>query len=279
MKLRKIMAGIVATAVAATMAVAASAENAAFVMYADADWYPSLMDATGVNEDAGLTWTAGTQDISADGTYTVSISDVMGTSVDEETGDEVTDKVTAEGAVVFCVDIEGLADAVGCGISNEEEYDKNASSADKMALAKAKGIEVTDVSIKQVLDGAESEVAVDNSKVLFGDIEGNGKLRIEIYNEYGETKADAPINMADIYFNDSLSVTFTITGIDAALAGGEEPAETEKPADTEAPAETEAPTTGDSTKPNTNTGVEGIAVVAGVAVLATGAIIVAKKRK
>ena len=101
MKLRKIMAGIVATAVAATMAVAASAENAAFVMYADADWYPSIMDATGVNEDAGLTWTAGTQDISADGTYTVSISDVMGTSVDEETGEEVTDKVTAEGAVVF----------------------------------------------------------------------------------------------------------------------------------------------------------------------------------
>ena len=54
--------------------------------------------------------------------------------------------------------------------------------------------------------------------------------------------------------------------------------ETEAP-ETDAAPETQAPVTGDSTnKPNTNTGVEGIALVAGIAVLATGAIVVAKKR-
>ncbi len=37
MKLRKIMAGIVATSVAGTMAVAASAQYDAFVMFADGD--------------------------------------------------------------------------------------------------------------------------------------------------------------------------------------------------------------------------------------------------
>ena len=49
----------------------------------------------------------------------------------------------------------------------------------------------------------------------------------------------------------------------------------------EAPAdpEPEAPANpGDSSKPNAGTGVEGVALVAGIAVLATGAIVVAKKR-
>ena len=40
----------------------------------------------------------------------------------------------------------------------------------------------------------------------------------------------------------------------------------------------DAPVAGDSSKPNAGTGVEGIALVAGIAVLATGAIVVAKKR-
>ena len=56
---------------------------------------------------------------------------------------------------------------------------------------------------------------------------------------------------------------------------------TDAPA-TDAPATdapaTDAPTTGDSSKPNAGTGVEGVALVAGIAVLATGAIVVAKKR-
>ncbi|MGN0611726.1 MAG: hypothetical protein ACI4JI_08080, partial [Ruminiclostridium sp.] len=67
MKLRKIMAGVVATSIAATMAVAASAENTAFVMFADADWYPGIFDSTGESEasDGTITqWTAGTADVS-----------------------------------------------------------------------------------------------------------------------------------------------------------------------------------------------------------------------
>lgn len=52
MKLRKIMAGIVATSVAGTMAVAASAQYDAFVMYASGNWYPALIaDASGHFED------------------------------------------------------------------------------------------------------------------------------------------------------------------------------------------------------------------------------------
>lgn len=279
MKLRKIMAGIIATSVAGTMAVAASAQYDAFLMYADADWYPSIMDATGHTEgtDGTVTeWTAGTAEVTKDGTYTVSIADIKASAVDEETGEETMGAVQGEGAVVFNVDIADLGTALGIG-KDCEGYDDLKTGAEKMEFAKSKGINVTDVKLTQVKDGETTEVAVDSSKILFGDIEGNGKFRIELYNEYGDTKADAPLKVSDIFFNEKLEVTFTISGIDAILGGNTTPDETDAPA-TDAPA-TDAPTTGDSSKPNSNTGVEGVAAVAGVAIVAAGAVIVAKKRK
>ncbi len=287
MKLRKIMAGIVATSVAGTMAVAASAQYDAFVMFASGNWYPSVMDASGHTEDPSsgtiTEWTPGTQEITKDGTYTVSISDIKCSGIDEETGDETMLKVDASGAMVFNVDIADLGTALGFG-KDCEGYDKNMSAAEKMELAKSKGVNVTDVKITQVKDGETSEIAVDQSKVLFGDIEGNGKLRIELYNEYGDTKADPPLKTSDIFFNEGLNVTFTISGIDAILNANGTPDDTQAPDDTKVPddtkaPDTQAPTTGDSTKPNTNTGVEGVAAVAGVALLAAGAVVVAKKRK
>lgn len=280
MKLRKIMAGIVATSVAGTMAVAASAQYDSFLMYASGNWYPSVMDASGHTEDPSsgtiTEWTPGTQEITKDGTYTVSISDIKCSGIDEETGDETMLKVDASGAMVFNVDIADLAKDLGVGV-DAEGYDALKTGAEKMEFAKSKGINVTDVKITQVKDGETSEIAVDSSKVLFGDIEGKGKFRIELYNEYGDTKADPPLKTSDIFFNEGLSVTFTISGIDAILGGNTTPDETEAPA-TDAPA-TDAPTTGDSSKPNSNTGVEGVAAVAGVAIVAAGAVIVAKKRK
>lgn len=280
MKLRKIMAGIIATSVAGTMAVAASAQYDAFVMYASGNWYPSIMDASGHTEDPSsgtvTEWTPGTQEITKDGTYTVSISDIKCSGIDEETGDETMLKVDASGAVVFNVDIADLGTALGVG-KDCEGYDVLKTGAEKMEFAKSKGINVTDVKISQVKDGETTEVAVDSSKILFGDIEGNGKFRIELYNQFGDTKDAAPLNVSDIFFNEKLDVTFTISGIDAILGGNTTPDETEAPA-TDAPA-TDAPTTGDSSKPNSNTGVEGVAAVAGVAIVAAGAVIVAKKRK
>ena len=280
MKLRKIMAGIIATSVAGTMAVAASAQYDASIMYADADWYPSIMDASGHAEDAAsgtvTEWTAGTQEVTKDGTYTVSVADIKASAVDEETGEETMAAVTAEGAMVFNVDIVDLAKDLGIG-ADAEGYDDLKTGAEKMEFAKSKGVNVTDVKISQTKDGETTEVAVDSNKILFGDIEGNGKLRIELYNEYGDTKNDAPLKVSDLFFNEKLEVTFTISGIDAILGGNTTPDETDAPS-TDAPA-TDAPTAGDSTKDNTNTGVEGVAAVAGVAIVAAGAVIVAKKRK
>ncbi|ULC58038.1 hypothetical protein MBM09_08905 [Flaviramulus sp. BrNp1-15] len=58
-----------------------------------------------------------------------------------------------------------------------------------------------------------TEVAFDNSKLLYGDLEGNGNLRLEIYNEFGGTISDPGINPADLSFSESIEVTFTLSGI------------------------------------------------------------------
>ncbi|MCH4147078.1 MAG: hypothetical protein LKG25_00880 [Prevotella sp.] len=58
-----------------------------------------------------------------------------------------------------------------------------------------------------------TSVKVDNTKLNVGDIENNGNIRIEIYNEYGSTKANPGINPNLIYFLNKMSVTFKLSGI------------------------------------------------------------------
>ncbi len=57
-----------------------------------------------------------------------------------------------------------------------------------------------------------TEVTFDPSKIVFGDLENNGNLRIEIYNDYGSTKANPPLSTA-LAFAKRLEVTFTLSGI------------------------------------------------------------------
>ncbi|WP_339917159.1 hypothetical protein [Yeosuana marina] len=73
-----------------------------------------------------------------------------------------------------------------------------------------------------VLDNATSgggsgsvgtEIAFDNSKLDVGDLEGNGNLRLELYNDYGSTAADPGLNKSDLTFSSSIEVTFTLGGI------------------------------------------------------------------
>lgn len=54
-------------------------------------------------------------------------------------------------------------------------------------------------------------IPVDNSLIAYGDLETNGNVRIEIYNDFGGTSANPPIDTSSMVFN-SLEVTFTISG-------------------------------------------------------------------
>lgn len=58
------------------------------------------------------------------------------------------------------------------------------------------------------------ELAVDNSKLILGNIEDNNdKYRIEIYNEYGASQPDPSVVPADVLFGNSIEITFTLSGI------------------------------------------------------------------
>lgn len=79
--------------------------------------------------------------------------------------------------------------------------------------ADGKTWQVSDIAL--TIDG--TAVEVDGSKVLSGDLEGNGNFRIELNNMYGGTK-DAPALNAATAVTTSLSVSFTLTTIDKPVA-------------------------------------------------------------
>lgn len=123
--------------------------------------------------------------VTGDGTYTVWL-----------TGNQAN-----AGATVFCVDIAGMANDI---------VDMNAVKAEIVSIT-------TDFDVNKY----KQTISVDNSKIKFNNKDGNGTDgRVEIYNEYGDTKADPGVNINDIKFSDRMGITFTITGIDGNLVDG-----------------------------------------------------------
>ena len=265
MNIKKIAAGFLAASVG-TVALAASASAyTAEIKFADGSWSINSMGDQDLLEESNVV----TADVTADGTYTVSYGEVLFQDGDEDYG-------VAEGITVFCVDIDGLAEAKGAG-KGAEGYDDLETAADKMAFAKAAGLNVSDVKVTLTdPDGQTTDVAVDQSKIIFGDIEANGKLRIEIYNEYGDSKNDPPVNKDDVTNAVTIAVTFTVSGVSDNAAPADNNASDDKNSDNNAAGDVSQPT---DDKNSPDTGVEGVAVVAGLAVIAAGAVVVAKKRK
>lgn len=58
-----------------------------------------------------------------------------------------------------------------------------------------------------------TEIAFDNAKLDFGDLEGKGNLRLELYNAWGVTANDPPLDAASVVFSNRIAVTFTLQGI------------------------------------------------------------------
>lgn len=240
MNMKKVLAGAVASVMAvSTMAIAASAEVSfpytATIGFADASW-------------ACQDWET-TLEITEDGTYTIATADFE---------DDEANEMFANGIKVFVIDIAKL----GADLGITEDSENYGMAAAKFSDVKVK---VTDK------DGNEKDLTVDQSKLVWGDIEGKGNLRLELYNSYGPTTGDgedadpslAPVNRDDIVDIAKLSVTFTLTT--ASEPTCDDPG-------------TDDPGTDDPQTPP-NTGVEGVAVVAGLAIVAAGALVIVKKRK
>lgn len=72
--------------------------------------------------------------------------------------------------------------------------------------------------IPQVGGGGSSEpqgkiIPFDNAKLVTGDIESKGNFRLELYNEFGSTKQDPPLDPTSIVFANKMFVTFKLEGI------------------------------------------------------------------
>lgn len=110
-------------------------------------------------------------------------------------------KVTKDGTyTVYCE----LADVADAGVFCVDLLELNTLVKDPAALR------VSDIHV--ILDDA-TELAIDQSRIVTGDLEENGNLRIEIFNRYGATAENPPFAATDFAFNSKLAVTFTITGI------------------------------------------------------------------
>ena len=117
--------------------------------------------------------------VTGDGTYTVWMETAK----------------AASGAVVFCVDIKNL-------------YNELADPSKVKA-------EIVNISLDP-----DPTFAMDYSKTAFVNKDGNDvDGRIEIYNEYGETKANGA-DASALHFYGNMAVTFTISGIDGNLKAG-----------------------------------------------------------
>ena len=98
---------------------------------------------------------------------------------------------------VFCIDFPGLS--ADCGAENIN--------------VRVETVEMDVIEEKGVL-------RVDQEKLLVGDIEKNGNIRIELYNEYGASKADPSVDPTTVVFSENVLVTFTIKGITGNLNEG-----------------------------------------------------------
>ena len=285
MKLRKIMAGVVATALAAsTLAVAASAACLTKVEGTEA----TLSTGTGMwllqlynkgNEAEGKPETKLDIDYSKIAALTFTFQ------VNEE-AKELWDG-TIGGSVVFSCNGEKL------GVQNDEDPAKKAlfdkynwpscefwGVLDEEVLGPVgEGSTYDDKKPGKVEKVGDYTYAVTNdilvNPITAGDassIEDMGCMQVGL-QEWGNGIAAVTVTKLEVKdASGNVLVSFDEKGVPT--IGG-----ASTPADTTAPADTTKPTTGDSTKPNTNTGVEGVAAVAGVALLAAGAVVVAKKRK
>ena len=153
-----------------------------------------------------------------------------------------------------------------------------------MQLVKDAGVTFSDVSL--IVDG-ETIYTYNDEDLLYADIEGNGNLRLEIYNTYGDTKTSAPAEVAalatDLVAEDEIAVTFTINGLPEELP---EPTESSEPSKDSSKDKDSTASKTDSTtsSKNDNKGNDknpstGAAALATVGVLLAGAAVVATKKK
>lgn len=164
-------------------------EPEAYVLPESFNAFMMFSDISGAWENYGP-GTSGDTQVTGDGTYTVFLnaSDIGATGQATE-------------GQVFLIDIENLGEAMYQVGTLKEDPDNDDA------------LTVTDleVTLKVWVDG--NLVESNDAKIIKGDIEGNKRLRLELYNIWGTGTADNPV-VDPLLLNpaDEIKVEFTLSG-------------------------------------------------------------------
>lgn len=124
-------------------------------------------------------------------------------------------------SIVFPLDgtREGVESTPGFGLyATSDVYADQKDYIHAMRLDGASGTmalasRATAMSVRPVRKAYSKVLTIDNSKLVYGDLEGNGRIRIELYNEYGASKDNPSFDVNKLVFDNAMYVTFTISGI------------------------------------------------------------------
>ena len=275
MKLRKIMAGVVATALAAsTLAVAASAT----LVTVPAEEFGNAMKESGSGSWVAYIYCKNDEDPTKNVDLGINVEAIKSATVtlkavETTAGDYEFFEGAFGGGIVLSSGGGDYADKYGDTI--DKEYNKKVTDVKNWTGLEYWGVVDEDLGISSIDDTKPVKFTkvgeyTYEATVDFPDavLPTTGAEYVQVaVQEWGSDMC--PIEVQSVVLKDaSGNALVSYDGKGTATVAG-----------ASAPADTTAPTTGDSTKPNTNTGVESVAVVAGIAVLATGAVVVAKKRK
>ena len=123
--------------------------------------------------------------------------------------------------------------------------------------------DATAVLDKIEIDGAA--IDFDADKIMYGDIEEKGNYRIDIYNQYSDTKDNPGVNQATA-IGSTLKLTFTVSGLGGGAAAADTATDTATPA-------------ADSNTASATTGNVPAAVMVSVMAVSGAAVIASRKRK
>ena len=299
MKLRKVLAGAMAAAVAVSaMAVSASAEKmeeGVFIIgFGDADWKASFWGKDGDVLDSSYETTA---KLEGNGTYTVVLDLSKGYNnvnwIDEDTGDFI-DLTTGNSIGAMGIQIYGDYPTLGCDITSVKIDGKDMALQGVSFTNDEDGGRRTNIYNAWASFNADEHLTTDASKATSTliSIDDLGEwTKVEVtFDVYGlDEAADDAAADEDVAADDAADEDVAVDDAadeDVAADDAADDAADEAPADeaVEAPAD-ETPAAGDvdaavdSTKGSPDTGVADVAAVAGLAIVAAGGVLVSKKRK
>ena len=214
---------------------ATPSEQGALIGYGDitglmrstsADDYAKGMSISDSDNDVAKVAGAGMMPTAADWQNLLANSDVTTEDVEGAKMLRVTSKITGNSILLPVIPArEGENFNTNYGgywtgsISNENEtYAKMYVAGD--GLSENRATVNTGLAVRPVRTAPYRAPKIDNNKIVFGDLENNGKIRIEIFNQYGTTGSASPLNTALLSFSKNMTVTFRISGLSGTAASG-----------------------------------------------------------